>query len=182
MKKMLIGTGVLAALILTGCNKKTLVVNDDNYKGERTVIDTKSSTILNDEVKVYHKKIPKRIPCFITNQNTRLCSLTLEASGMGAVPASSINSAQSIAMARKSAILEAYKELAAKMYGIKIEGRDSVRNMVLQNSSIRAYVKGVIRGANIEDESYKNGLYTVVLSVKLDAYKWYNDILNNPQN
>ena len=44
--------------------------------------------------------------------------------------------------------------------------------MILQNSNLRAYVYGLIRGAQIEEEDFKNGIYSVVLSVKLDVREW----------
>ena len=81
-------------------------------------------------------------------------------------------------MARRAAILDAYKVLVEKMYGIQINGRDSVKNMILQNSSIRAYLEGMVRGAQVIEEDYKNGIYTVVMNVKLDVSKW-NGFLQN---
>jgi len=111
-----------------------------------------------------------------TVQNTpsvQKCNLTIEATGVGVPPcAGSCSTAQAKVMARRAAIVDAYKSLAEKMYGIKINGRDTVRNMILQNSNLRAYVNGLIRGATIEEEEFKNGIYSVVLSIKLDANEW----------
>ncbi len=110
--------------------------------------------------------------CFLKNGFSK-CILRIEASGIGVVPCNgSCSVPQAKAMARRAAIVSAYRNLAEKLYGIKINGRDSVKNMILQSSTVRTYVNGIIRGATIEDESFKNGTYSVVLSLKLDPKKW----------
>ena len=117
--------------------------------------------------------------CIIENGVKKNCIIKIEAKGVGVVPCEgACNTAQAEAMARRAAILDAYKTLAEKMYGIKVNGRDTVKNMVLQNSNIRAYVEGLIRGASIEEETFKNGMYTVNMSVNIDVKKW-NQFLKN---
>jgi hypothetical protein len=108
------------------------------------------------------------------------CIITVEATGIGVAPSSSISPAQSTAMARRAAIIDGYKALTEKLYGIKINGRETVRNMVLQNSTLRSKIEGVIRGAAIEEEYYKNGMYKVVMSLKLNVRNWNRYLRNNP--
>ena len=70
--------------------------------------------------------------CSITNLVKKNCILRLEATGVGISPISAVSVPQARAMARRAAILDAYKALVEKMYGVKINGRDSVKNMILQ--------------------------------------------------
>jgi hypothetical protein len=130
-------------------------------------------------VPVITQKAPKTNSCTITQKSSKSCIIRVEATGEGVVPCNgACSTAQARVMARRAAILDAYKALAEKMYGIKINGRDTVKNMILQNSNLRAYVYGLIRGAHIEEEDFKNGVYSVVLSVKLDVREW-NKYLEN---
>ena len=107
-------------------------------------------------------------------QPTKVKNIKIEAIGVGVVNYEVCSKAQALAMARRAAVLEAYKALAEKIYGIKINGRDSVKNMILQNSTIKAYVEGIIKGARITNESYKNGLYFINMELKMDINRIWN--------
>jgi len=106
--------------------------------------------------------------------------IKVEANGIGVAPDSSISPAQAMAMARRAAIIDGYKALTEKLYGIKVNGRDTVKDMVLRNSTIRSEVAGVIRGAKVIDEEYKNGMYKVVMTLKLNVANWNRYLRKNP--
>jgi len=126
--------------------------------------------------------------CYISNPvslsqcTCNNCILRIEVKGMGTTPINAVSTAQAKLMARRAAILNGYKALVEKLYGIRVSSRETMRNMILQNSNLRAYVDGLIRGANIEDEGFKDGIYTVVMSVKLDLMEWNNYIKNRSSN
>jgi len=181
MKKSLLIGGVVSLFIVGCCCKPAHLTCDNNecpntqFEKVEQPQDLKKSKPV--EVQKPIIKQNKNI-CFVRNGIDRRCILSIEASGVGVVPCNgSCSVAQAKAMARRAAIVSAYRNLAEKLYGIKINGRDTVKNMILQSSTVRAYVTGLIRGATIEEENFKDGTYTVVLSIKLDPNRW-NQVLS----
>jgi len=94
--------------------------------------------------------------------------------GEGVPPVSTVSPAQARALARRAAIGDAYRSLAEKMYGIRLSAKDRIRDLVAQRTEVRTAVYGIIRGATIDEEIWKDGLYKVVLVVNLDACMWSN--------
>ena len=75
-------------------------------------------------------------------------------------------------MAIKASKLDAYKELAEQVYGQRINGEETLANMVLDNSTLRSSVEGVIRGARIV-KTYPVGDDTYATELELDMKKVY---------
>jgi len=147
---------VITALLIIGC-----VAGAENPAVDEECFVTAS------------KSTPKKI-----SKKGKITVYTFESTGEGVVPPNVQSVAQAKAMARRAAIIDAYKSLAEKIYGIKINAKDSIKNLMLQNSSVRSFVAGVIKGASIDEESYKEGIYSVTMSVKIDSDNW-NKIINN---
>ncbi len=177
MKKFYVGLGSLLLFIGCGNNPQPNHLNGNCVTPKPTTPSKTVSNSLPDN---------KKNTCILTNKTSGECILRLEAKGVGVPPCNgTCSTAQAMVMARRAAIVDAYKALAEKMYGIQVNGRDTVKNMILQNSQLRAYVYGLIRGAQIEEEDFKNGVYSVVLSVKLNPQEWnryienYSTVVNN---
>jgi len=118
-------------------------------------------------------KIPKKNNLQIASNK----EITFKVTGAGVAPCENMcNMAQAKVMARRAAILNAYEELAEKIYGIEIKGQDSVKNMMSTDNQISAQVKGLIKGAFIDKEEFKNGIYYVTMSLKIDAKNWNNNL------
>ena len=105
--------------------------------------------------------------------------VTIQATGEGVSPVDVLSVPQAKVMARRAAIADAYRALAEKMYGVRIKGKETVKDLMLKNSEIKTYIYGIIRGANIEEETFKDGIYKVVMNVKFDIRKWNKFINNN---
>ncbi|MDR2151407.1 MAG: hypothetical protein LBO72_01180 [Helicobacteraceae bacterium] len=99
--------------------------------------------------------------------------ITIRAIGMGVAKDGVINKGQQMALAKRAAILDGYRQLGEKLHGIKINGRDSVKDAVLARSEIRAEVYSVIRGAEVLETIWDNGLCQVEMEVKIDGRRWY---------
>jgi len=105
--------------------------------------------------------------------------LTLYVVGEGVAPVNAVNAAQAKILARRAAIADAYRQLAEKMYGVKVTAKETVKDLMLKNSDVNTYVEGVIRGADIQAEKFENGIYYVTMNLKLDVRMWNKFINNN---
>lgn len=84
---------------------------------------------------------------------------------------------QKMLMAMKASKLDAYRELAEQVYGQRIEGSQSLSNLVMQNEALKASVDGVIRGARVV-KSYPVGEDTYATELELDMEQVYNIYLS----
>ncbi|RDU52246.1 LPP20 family lipoprotein [Helicobacter sp. MIT 01-3238] len=98
--------------------------------------------------------------------------IEIEVVGIGVAPADCCTPAQAVAMAKRSAIVDGYRQLGEQMYGIKISSTDTVHNMVLKNSRVKTRVNAVIRGAQVRDSACKEGICQVNMELKLDSRVW----------
>jgi len=94
--------------------------------------------------------------------------------GEGVAPIDAVSKPQAIALARRAAIDDAYRNLAEQMYGIKLSAKDRIKDLIAQRTEVKTAVYGIIRGAKLDDEKYKDGIYRVTLTVDLDACVWSN--------
>ncbi len=100
--------------------------------------------------------------------------IELSAVGMGVAPESTISPSQALALAKRAAIVDGYRQLGEKMYGIRVNATDTVKDMILQNSVIKTKVNALIRNAEITETIYKDGLCQVSMELKLDGRIWYS--------
>jgi len=101
-------------------------------------------------------------------------TITITATGVGVVPASTISTAQGIALANRAAIVDAYRQMGEKMHGVHLTAEDTIKNMVVQSTHVRAKVASVVKNANVIDSTFHNGLYQVTMQIKLDGNIWHN--------
>lgn len=80
-------------------------------------------------------------------------------------------------MAIKASKLEAYRELAEQVYGQRIDGQQSLQNLVMADTQLESSVQGVIRGARVI-KSYAVGDNTYATEMELDFQKVYDIYLS----
>jgi len=148
------GVGSLIAVDLTGC-----CCPQQPVVAPKPVVKPKAAAVL--PANVPNNPILKVSPVIV-----------LRAIGEGVAPINAISPAQARALARRAAIDDAYRALGEKMYGVRLTARDTVKDMVMKHSEVRAEVYALIRGAQIDEESFKDGLYRVSMEVKLDTRIW----------
>lgn len=125
------------------------------------------------------QKVEPKEPNIIPNSPLLAAENVIELSavGMGVAPESTISPSQALALAKRAAIIDAYRQIGEKMYGIKINGQDTVKDMVMTNSVVKARVEALIKNADIVETIYKDGLCQVTMEIKLDSKTW-NRILS----
>ncbi len=96
----------------------------------------------------------------------------LSAVGEGISPIDTGSPAQARALAKRSAVAYAYRQLASKLYGVKINAKDTVKDAMLRDSVIETRVTGLIKNAAIINQDFKDGLFRVEMELKIDKDKW----------
>lgn len=99
--------------------------------------------------------------------------ITIRSIGMGVAPENSISPAQAMVLAKRAAIADGYRQLGEKMYGIRLNAKDTVKDAVVQNTTIRTQVHAIIRNAEVMETVFKDGLCQVEMEVQLDGRRWY---------
>jgi len=158
MKNRAILATILVVLLASGCTIKTSCNPNNN---------TKTKTI-----KIPPQIKPKSYSKKYTITKNRV--LRFRVIGQGVSPTNTISPAQAIALARRAAIADAYRQLGERISGVQVEGRDKINNMVVNSSSVRTYINALIKNAKIVDMRSKDGLYEVEMEVVMDGKKLYS--------
>ena len=106
----------------------------------------------------------------------------ITAIGVGSAPAYAIKPGQANALARRAAVVDAYRNLASIVYGVEVENHTTVEQLTVKKDTIKTAVAGIIRNARIVDEEQlDDGNYQITLSMpifgqnSLAAAVWQKD-------
>ena len=94
--------------------------------------------------------------------------------GQGVAPAMTSSPAQAYALAKRAAIADAYRLMAEKIKGVRIEGSDKIKNMMVMRSEVRTFVDAVIAEAEIIETVFKDGLCEVEMELSIDPKQWHS--------
>jgi hypothetical protein len=87
--------------------------------------------------------------------------------GQGVAPMNTISPAQAYALAKRAAVADAYRIIAEKIKGVRIEGHDLIKDMMIKRSTVRTSVDAMVRNASIIETNFKDGLCEVEMEVVL---------------
>ncbi|MBN2782095.1 MAG: LPP20 family lipoprotein [Campylobacterales bacterium] len=107
------------------------------------------------------------VPSRDTNTLDKNERMIISVIGQGVAPTDTLSPAQAYAMAKRAATADAYRLIAEKVKGVKVEGQDLIKNMMVQRSSIRTSVAAMIRNANLVETTFKEGLCEVEMEITL---------------
>lgn len=87
--------------------------------------------------------------------------------GQGVAPINTASPAQAYALAKRAAVADAYRLIAEKVKGVRVDGQDLIKNMMVKRSTVRTSVQAMVRNANIVETNFKEGLCEVEMEIVL---------------
>jgi len=97
---------------------------------------------------------------------------TFAVNGEGIAPQNTVSPAQAMALAKRAAVADAYRQMAEKLYGVKISAKDTIKDAALYDSRIVSQVDGLVKDATIVENSFKDGLYKVRMELTMSGRRW----------
>ena len=178
MKKILLISALLSAM---------LMAEDEKASTDAMADQTNPSTVVVAPVVV--KPVVVTVPEKEKKEETHVCPSDMQAPahkmtppsykkirinvvGQGVAPTMTSSPAQAYALAKRAAIADAYRLLAEKVKGVRIEGSDKIKNMMVQRSEVRTFVDAVIAEAEVIETVFKDGLCEVEMELTIDPKQW----------
>lgn len=158
---LFVGVGVL--MLFSGCALQSPIVADKpEVKPEPKVIVQKVSK---EDVK---KIMDEERMNFLQSNSEKVFAVN----GEGIAPQNTVSPAQAMALAKRAAVADAYRQMAEKLYGVKISAKDTIKDAALYDSRIVSQVDGIVKDATIVENSFKDGLYKVRMELKMSGKRW----------
>jgi len=98
---------------------------------------------------------------------TKGSNLLISVTGQGVAPMNTTSPAQAYALAKRAAIADAYRMIAEKVKGVRVDGQDLIKNMMVKRSTVRTEVQAMVKNANIVETTFKDGLCEVEMEIVL---------------
>ncbi len=99
----------------------------------------------------------------LTQNKDVLISVT----GQGVAPMNTTSPAQAYALAKRAAVADAYRMIAEKVKGVRVDGEDLIKNMMVKRSTVRTSVQAMVKNANVVETTFKDGLCEVEMEITL---------------
>ncbi len=92
-------------------------------------------------------------------------SLRVSVIGQGVAPSFTTSPGQAYALAKRAAMVDGYRLIAERIKGVRVEGQDTIQNMMVKRSSVRTNVTAMIRNATVAETTYKDGICEVEMEI-----------------
>lgn len=110
----------------------------------------------------YTEKIVPVVKEKVLKKNSKL---RVSVTGQGVAPMNTSSPAQAYALAKRAAVADAYRLIAEKVKGVRVDGQDTIKNMMVKRSTVRTSVNAMVRNANIVETVFKEGLCEVEMEI-----------------
>ena len=91
----------------------------------------------------------------------------IEAWGVGLPPAN-MPAARGRALARRAAVVDAYRQLAEIAQGVQVDSETTMRDLAIDSDVVNTKISALVKGARIvEEKPEEDGSYTVKMSIPL---------------
>lgn len=94
-------------------------------------------------------------------------NILISVTGQGVAPMNTSSPAQAYALAKRAAVADAYRLIAEKVKGVRVDGQDLIKNMMVKRSTVRTSVQAMVRNANIVETTFKEGLCEVEMEITI---------------
>ena len=161
-----IGAGLLGLASCTSSQTATRALPPGAAPATRSLAKTKDAL---DAISAKHITPAKTDGQAVTRDNLRLTGVGFaQVSGQ---PGGTLNERR--LMAIRAARLEALRDLAEQVHGIRLSATSTVQKTVMQNDELRGIVEGEIRGARTQKiEPRDKDTYRVVMSLEPDTVRY----------
>ena len=92
---------------------------------------------------------------------------TIFAHGYGVDPQEQLGSSKARLLARRAAQLDAYRNLAEIVNGVRVNSQTLVQDMTLASDTVRTQVEAVIKGAIMTKDHYQNDVASVTMEIPM---------------
>ncbi len=98
----------------------------------------------------------------------RNTSMTISVVGQGVAPSFASSPAHAYALAKRAAMSDAYRLIAEKIKGVRVEGKDTIKNMAIKSSRVNTRVAAMVKNASVVETTFKDGLCEVEMEIDID--------------
>lgn len=167
----------IGAIILAGCQN----LNPQGTTGECTSVAPCNGNTIGDfsstatpTTNTYNTQATQTTQNGALNANNTIAVIKQEpivvtATGYAALTTNKrLSKSQARIMTLRSSMLDAYRNLSERVYGLKIDGSSSLSNMVIQNDELRTYVDAYLVGAKVVSQrEHEDGTFETVVEMAL---------------